>query len=320
MTCEHFGCSSNKFSMCKNHCRKYVCLEHLIEHGDIFIHDFSNLIDHLDKSTSNLTEEANNATEQIIERRQHELDRINRMYDEEEEEIRKRLTFAEGANNLLNDKQNQLTISRQQDECHVEQHDLEQLKFYAIEIKKSLVKKEEKPITICKIEDNIRKTYVCPLTRPNVFGIKSEHNIRLDCDGSTYMKYYLTKHFEYYHRMLPTCAIRLRDAIINDQLSEETKLFSDNEIIINQEYHFDCPLTDSKNIFGARSTISTLMHIPCTKKQLTFPSMINHLRLYHKMKSDVARKIVEALKNKSLHSDLILFNKNQHLGTGSKKK
>jgi hypothetical protein len=33
------------------------------------------------------------------------------------------------------------------------------------------------------------------------------------------------------------------------------------------------------------------------------------------MKYDVARKLFNAIKNKSLHPDLILFDKNQHIGT-----
>lgn len=74
-------------------------------------------------------------------------------------------------------------------------------------------------------------TYTCPLTRPNVFGIKSEHNIRLDCDGTSFLKYHLSSHFENYHRMLPECAARLKNAIINGELSHETKLFDEHEII-----------------------------------------------------------------------------------------
>ena len=90
----------------------------------------------------------------------------------------------------------------------------------------------------CEIPDHkSSKTYSCPLTRPNVYGIKSEANLRFDCDGPKFFKYSLLKHFEYYHRMLPECAVRLRDAILDGQ-SDQTKLFSDNEIIFvtNQKF------------------------------------------------------------------------------------
>ena len=83
-----------------------------------------------------------------------------------------------------------------------------------------------------EITTNASRTYSCPLTRTNVFCITLEHDIRLDCDGFDYIKYSLTKHFEYYHRMLPEYAVRLRNAIIDDQLSPDTKLFSANEIIV----------------------------------------------------------------------------------------
>ncbi len=65
MTCEHPGCSLNAFSTCANHCKQNVCLEHLIEHGDIFLNDFTNLLDHLDKSTSILMKEVNNSATQV---------------------------------------------------------------------------------------------------------------------------------------------------------------------------------------------------------------------------------------------------------------
>ncbi len=65
MTCEHPGCSFYIFSSCTNHCMKNVCLEHLIEHGDIFLNDFTNLLDHLDKSTSILMKEVNNSATQV---------------------------------------------------------------------------------------------------------------------------------------------------------------------------------------------------------------------------------------------------------------
>jgi len=325
MTCQHPGCSFHIFSSCTNHCTKNVCLEHLIEHGDIFLQDFTNLLDRLDKSTCVLMKEVNNGMTQIIQRREYEIERINHIYDEEQQEIRKQLTFAETANNLLKDKQDQLIKSKQQNQCLIAQHDIEQIKSYTIQIKKSLHEKQIKPkpsncFTNFETTNNSSKIYACPLIQPNVFGIKLEHNIRFDCDGLTLNKYNLSKHFENYHRMLPECALRLRDAIINGQRSDQTKLFSENEIILNQEFFVDCPLTDPTNIFGARSYIHTLIHIPCTRKQLTIPSMMNHFRIYHRMRFDVAKILFHEMKTKTLHSDLILFEPNQRLGTTFKKK
>jgi hypothetical protein len=61
------------------------------------------------------------------------------------------------------------------------------------------------------------------------------------------------------------------------------------------------------------------MHIPCTKKQMTLPSMLNHFRLYHKMKYYAAKRISDAIKTKSIHSNLILFQKNERIGTTYKR-
>ncbi|CAF0803934.1 unnamed protein product [Rotaria sp. Silwood1] len=262
--------------------------------------------------------------EVIIQRRQYEIERISRMYDENQD-IRKRLAFAEAANVLLKDKQHKLIKSKQENECYISQHDLEQIKSYSIQIKNSSFEKQDnknKSITNFEIINepkfmisNILKTYSCPLIQPNVFGITLEHNIRFDCDGSTYNKSHLTRHLEYYHQMLPECALRLRNAIVNGQSSsDQIKLFSDNEIILNKEFFSDCPLTNATNIFGAQSSLSILMHIPCTKKQMALASMINHFQYYHKLKYNAAKKIFNAMKNKSLTSDIILFETNEHIG------
>jgi hypothetical protein len=172
------------------------------------------------------------------------------LYDEEQQEIQKRLTFAENADALIKAKQQQLTKSKQKNECYIAQHDFEQIKSYAIQLKTSTIKKptkeeEEEPMTISydMINNsnlpraNSSTTYSCPLMHPNVFGIKPEHNLRFDCDGSAFRKYSLTKHLEYYHRMLPECASRLRNAIINGESGDQTKLFSDDEIIhVNEPF------------------------------------------------------------------------------------
>ncbi len=67
MTCQHPACSFHIFSSCTNHCMKNVCLKHLMEHGDIFLHDYTNLLNHLDKSTDLLMKEVNFATTQVSE-------------------------------------------------------------------------------------------------------------------------------------------------------------------------------------------------------------------------------------------------------------
>ena len=57
------------------------------------------------------------------------------MYDEEQQKIKKRLTFAENASSLIKAKQQQLIISKQKNECHIAQHDFEQIKSYVNQLK-----------------------------------------------------------------------------------------------------------------------------------------------------------------------------------------
>ncbi|CAF1139658.1 unnamed protein product [Adineta ricciae] len=291
MTCEHPRCSSDIFSRCTNHCKKNVCLEHLIEHGDAFLHDFTNLMDRLDKAVTCLAQVTTDTATAITERHQRDISRINRIYDEQQETLRKRLAFAEEANAFVKDKESLLAKST------FAQHDVEQINMYTVEIKNFTINKQDsKPFIPQPLDTLDSKMFQCPLTKPNVFGITSEHKIRFDCDGAYHLKYNIVKHFEYYHRMIPECALRLRNAIVDDRLPPETKLFSNTEVLFNREYRSDCPLTDPTNIYGANATVSTLLHIPCSKKQLTLPSMQNHFHLYHKMRYDVAKKIVDAMK------------------------
>ena len=65
MTCEHPDCSLSIFSSCTNHCTKNVCLQHLIEHGDKYLNDFTYLLDQLDKSTCTLINEINNTSIEV---------------------------------------------------------------------------------------------------------------------------------------------------------------------------------------------------------------------------------------------------------------
>ena len=65
MSCQHAGCSLEIFTTCPNHCTQNLCLAHVIEHGDIFVRDFTKTLDHLDKTTCTLIEEANIAATEV---------------------------------------------------------------------------------------------------------------------------------------------------------------------------------------------------------------------------------------------------------------
>jgi len=58
--------------------------------------------------------------------------------------------------------------------------------------------------------------------------------------------------------MLPECAIRLRNAVVNGQSAEETKLFSDDEIIVVNNHKHDC-FSPDPNLFLFR--IKTILSI-----------------------------------------------------------
>ena len=65
MSCQHPDCSLDIFIRCTNHCTLNLCLEHVIEHGDMFLSDFAGALDRLDNLSTTLTEETTAAISQV---------------------------------------------------------------------------------------------------------------------------------------------------------------------------------------------------------------------------------------------------------------
>ena len=243
MSCEQIGCQSDVFSSCSNHCTKQLCLKHVVEHGDAFLKNFVVAIDQLENISHLLIDQLNLATAkvkskrrkkhfvfvfetfQIAERRQIELDRIQSFYDEKQFYLRQQNLFAENADRLIKKKS--------ESNCRSNQHDFEQLKIYAKQIDKYLIKNEEiKPIECKKKLVALSDTalVVCPLMQPNAYGMRLEHDLRFGCQSGPQTRFTLLQHCEYYHRMLPECAARLRDAVFAGQ-PIDTVIFSPNETL-----------------------------------------------------------------------------------------
>ena len=116
---------------------------------------------------------------------------------------------------------------------------------------------EPQLIHVEEVYTTSRTSCPCPLIRSNVFGILPSHQIRLDCDGSIFNRYTLVKHFESYHRMLPECALRLRDAIFHSQSTIQTEIFSENEIIrVNISFSSPEKKTNLLYIFRTKNILS----------------------------------------------------------------
>ena len=110
MSCEQTHCSSHSFSVCKNHCMKQLCLEHLIEHEDFFLN----------------------------QRRHHELNRLQTSHSLEESQVEHQYTFLTKAQQLFDTKNEQLKKSFQENKCFINQHDFEQIKSYQEQLKQLL--------------------------------------------------------------------------------------------------------------------------------------------------------------------------------------
>lgn len=141
MICEQDHCSSNSFSTCKNHCMKQLCLEHLIEHEDMFLNRYENLLNQLEKSNNQLINEIKKTNVKITQHRNHELERIKTSYSIEENQFEQQYAFLKQAQQLYEVKNEQFKKSSQEKQCFINQHDFQQIKAYHEQLKDLLDRK-----------------------------------------------------------------------------------------------------------------------------------------------------------------------------------
>ncbi|CAF5113638.1 unnamed protein product, partial [Rotaria sp. Silwood1] len=87
-----------------------------------------------------------------------------------------------------------------------------------------------------------RKIYAkCPLTFDGAYGLtKTNHSIEF-CEHKTTRRIELYFHFLYTHQLKKVCAERLIRAVADHKDSRITKLFDENEDVINHSYKVSCP-------------------------------------------------------------------------------
>ncbi|CAF2695277.1 unnamed protein product [Rotaria sp. Silwood2] len=137
----------------------------------------------------------------------------------------------------------------------------------------------------------------CPLTFDGAYGLtKANHSIKF-CEHRTTRRIELYFHFIYTHQLKKVYAERLIRAIDDHKDSIITKLFDENEDVINHSYKVPCPFfhgqVNSLKYNGKNITIP-----PCQRHFVTFHTLAYHLRLSHKISKPLARKLVDDLKKK----------------------
>ncbi|CAF4889557.1 unnamed protein product [Rotaria sp. Silwood1] len=135
----------------------------------------------------------------------------------------------------------------------------------------------------------------CPLTFDGAYGLtKVNHSIEF-CQHKTTRRIELYFHFIYTHQLKKNYAERLIRAVADHKDSRITKLFDENEDVINHSYKVSCPFfhgqVNSIKYNGENITIPS-----CQRRFVTFHRLAYHLRFNHKISEPLVRKLVDDFK------------------------
>ncbi|CAF2376383.1 unnamed protein product [Rotaria sp. Silwood2] len=158
-----------------------------------------------------------------------------------------------------------------------------------------------------KIEAKSCSTYFgkCPLVFDGAYGLtNAKHSIDF-CLNKRSRRIGLYAHFVGKHTLKAACARRLVQAIVKNKDPMITKLFEDNEDVINHFYRISCPFRDGMiNLFGCNK--KTVSHVPCGFRSVVFSTLKFHLKHYHNVSGELAQTLVNYLKEIQISNDVTL--------------
>jgi hypothetical protein len=137
----------------------------------------------------------------------------------------------------------------------------------------------------------------CPLIYDGAFGLtKAKHSIQL-CPLDRAMKRNLLSHFKQAHKLKGIHARRLYQAVRNGLDPKTTKLFSENEIVVDYDRFIPCPFSSSViHLIGCCPQFSH--NIPCQTEFVDDVNLKLHLRQHHRIPSGKAIKIMKSYRMK----------------------
>ncbi|CAF1429737.1 unnamed protein product [Rotaria sordida] len=153
---------------------------------------------------------------------------------------------------------------------------------------------------------SFRKLYAkCPLTFDGAYGLtKANHSIEF-CEHGTTRRIELYYHFIYTHQLKKVYAQRLIQAIADHKDSRMTKLFDENEDVINHFYKVSCPFSHGQ-VNSLKHNGQNVIISPCQYRSITFHKLAYHLRLSHKISKSLAEKLVDDFKKNRIENDIVL--------------
>ncbi|CAF1075713.1 unnamed protein product [Rotaria sordida] len=136
---------------------------------------------------------------------------------------------------------------------------------------------------------------VCPLTFDGAYGLtKANHSIKL-CEHRIHHRIGLYAHFICKHQLKEVYARRLIQAVANNQDPTITKLFDENENVIDHFYKVSCPFLN-RRINSTRYVGQNVITVPCRCRAIPLMSLKRHLLCNHKISSRLAKRLVDGFK------------------------
>ncbi|CAF4475120.1 unnamed protein product, partial [Rotaria sp. Silwood2] len=135
----------------------------------------------------------------------------------------------------------------------------------------------------------------CPLTFDGTYGLtKSNHSIEF-CENEKDCRVLLYNHFIRKHKLKEVCAQRLTEAVADNLDPRITKLFNENESIIDYLWEVPCPFINGPLDLPEYRQKYT-KNIPCSHKSVRLDHLKNHLRCHHHIENRFAQKLVDVFK------------------------
>ncbi|CAF4100485.1 unnamed protein product [Rotaria sp. Silwood2] len=301
-SCTDITCDNEIKELYECHCcLRLVCLYHLNEHVEITKQNKQQLDD--------LRNELNtviNTLQLIVEEKFLTIER-------EQNLIEQAKTFLDISSTSIDDLQrvfeqiNQTIASNRSDVA--DESEISKNNEYSTDINHDFIDIVSFDETTQSIEDqhvneeeeerkrtSYRKIFgECPLTFNGAYGLtKANHSIKF-CEHRKYNRIELYGHFISKHELKEVYAKRLIRAVADNQDPWITKLFDENENVIDHFYKVSCPLFNEQ-INSLRSTRQNVVTVPCRCRLIPLKSLKRHLLLNHKVSNPLAQKLVDAFK------------------------
>ncbi|CAF1687417.1 unnamed protein product, partial [Adineta ricciae] len=135
----------------------------------------------------------------------------------------------------------------------------------------------------------------CPLTFNGAFGLtKTAHSLKI-CSKLNQRSVGLYYHFITQHGLKPFYARYLAHEVKNGKDSSTTKLFNENDDVIDNFHKIPRPFNDgTMNLFDYNS--KRVIRVPCQMKSILHYRLKIHLKTHHNLPNSIAQLVHDHIK------------------------